>query len=292
MRPGREVRGERRGESPVRLPRVLRRRLQRGALRAVAVPLHQGDVVVDPGAAAPRHQLHLTPGRQVTARCGEHEAPGVPVECGRDRGLARADAGPAVLGGRVPGVAARYGGFDALPDELERAGGRGVQFPQVLPRVVEGDPGAQPFGEVGVQRGRGQRLDPAQGAGGEVGAGLVTVRAVVGEAVGVLLAGLDHCGARIEAPHLPQQRVGDVLAHRTDASPGDQGVRASRKPGTDANSLINLMGGGVRPRRVPSSRPWRPGASHAPGRRSGRPAGSPPPPGRTGAAAGSRTRPA
>jgi hypothetical protein len=121
-------------------------------------------------AAALRHQLDLTPRRQVTALGGEQEAAGVPVQGCRDRGLACADTGRAVLVGCALGVAAGHRSLDGLADELERAGGRRMQFAQVLPGIVEGDAGAQPFGEVSVQRARrGQGLELAQGAGGEIG---------------------------------------------------------------------------------------------------------------------------
>lgn len=93
-----------------------------------------------------------------------------------------------------------------------------MQFAQVLPGFVQSDPGMQPFGEVGAQRGRSrqagtQDLEFAQGANCEVGAGLVPLRAVVGKPVDILLARLDDRRAGIKAGHLRQQSIRELLDH-------------------------------------------------------------------------------
>nr|BFE73719.1 hypothetical protein GCM10020092_070200 [Actinoplanes digitatis] len=154
---------------------------------------------------------------RVAALRGEQEAAGVPVEGRGDRGQARADAGPALLEGRALGTAGGYRGLDGLADELERAGGRRVQFAQVLTGLVQGDPGTQPFGQVCAQRagrrGVNQDLELAQGADGEIGAGLMALRAVVGQAVDILLAGLDDRRAGVEADHLTKKPVREVVDH-------------------------------------------------------------------------------
>lgn len=53
----------------------------------------------------------------------------------------------------------------------------------------------------------------AQGAGREVGAGLVALRAVVGKPVDVLLAGVDDRCAGVEDCHVAQEPIREVLDH-------------------------------------------------------------------------------
>lgn len=199
--------------------------MQRRPLRPLAVAIHQGDIVVDPGAAALRDELHLTPRRPIAALGGEEEAARVPVQGRGDRGQACADTSPALLEGRALGVTAGDRGLDGLANELERTGGRRVQFAQVLPCVVKRDTAMQPLDEVSVQRGLGwqcvaQEIELAKGAGCEVGAGLVALRAVVGKPVDVLLASLDDRRARVEASHVAQEPTREVLDHGSMLSTG------------------------------------------------------------------------
>lgn len=98
-----------------------------------------------------------------------------------------------------------------------------MQFAQVLPGVVQGDPRLQPFDEVGVQRGRDwqggtQGLELAQGVGCEVGAGLVPLRAVVGEPVDILLTRLDDRHAGIKVSHFRKEPSREVLDHGGNAN--------------------------------------------------------------------------
>jgi ribosomal protein S18 acetylase RimI-like enzyme len=75
-----------------------------------------------------------------------------------------------------------------------------------------------------VQRGRGRRritddIELAEGRGGEVGAGLVALRAVVGQSVDIMLAGLDDRCAGVETGYAAQESIREVLDHGGNARP-------------------------------------------------------------------------